>query len=90
MPGDIWLTFPDGTEHELEKSVTIGRDASSDLAFESPTASREHAALTTVVHGSLHSPIVAPGSTIVSKPSRVCASHCRRDDRSEAPQLLPR
>ena len=36
----------------------------------------------TVVHGWLHSPIVAPGSTIVSKPSRVCASHCRRDDRS--------
>jgi hypothetical protein len=32
----------------------------------------------TVVHGSFHSPIVAPGSTIVSKPSRVCASHCRR------------
>jgi len=46
MPGDIWLTFPDGTEHELKESVTIGRDASSDLAFASPTVSREHAALT--------------------------------------------
>ena len=46
MPGDIWLTFPDGTEHELKESVTIGRDASSDLAFESATVSREHAALT--------------------------------------------
>jgi pSer/pThr/pTyr-binding forkhead associated (FHA) protein len=46
MPGDTWLTFPDGTEHELKESVTIGRDASSDLAFTSPTVSREHAALT--------------------------------------------
>ncbi|HEX7144419.1 MAG TPA: FHA domain-containing protein [Gaiellaceae bacterium] len=46
MPGDTWLTFPDGTEHELKESVTIGRDASSDLAFESPTVSREHASLT--------------------------------------------
>ena len=45
MPGDTWLTFPDGTEYELEESVTIGRDASSDLAFASPTVSREHAAL---------------------------------------------
>jgi pSer/pThr/pTyr-binding forkhead associated (FHA) protein len=43
MPGDIWLTFPDGTEHELEETVTIGRDSASDLAFESPTVSREHA-----------------------------------------------
>jgi len=45
MPGDTWLTFPDGTEHELEEGVTIGRDASSDLPFASPTVSREHAAL---------------------------------------------
>ncbi len=46
MPEDIWLTFPDGSEHELKESVTIGRDASSDLAFASPTVSREHASLT--------------------------------------------
>ena len=45
MPGDIWLTFPDGTEHELEQSVTIGRDPSNDLTFASPTVSREHAAV---------------------------------------------
>lgn len=46
MPEDIWLTFPDGTELELSKSVTIGRDASSDLQLASPAVSREHARLT--------------------------------------------
>jgi predicted component of type VI protein secretion system len=46
MPGDIWLTFPDGGEHELKESVTIGRDAGNDLTFDSPSVSREHAALT--------------------------------------------
>ena len=46
MPGDIWLTFPDGTEHELKESVTIGRDAGNDLTFASPTVSRDHAAVT--------------------------------------------
>jgi predicted component of type VI protein secretion system len=45
MPGDIWLTFPDGTEHELKGSVTIGRDAKNDLTFASPTVSREHATI---------------------------------------------
>jgi pSer/pThr/pTyr-binding forkhead associated (FHA) protein len=45
MPGDIWLTFPDGTEHELQGNITIGRDAKNDLAFASPTVSREHAAI---------------------------------------------
>jgi pSer/pThr/pTyr-binding forkhead associated (FHA) protein len=45
MPGDIWLTFPDGTEHELKESVTIGRDTVNDLTFESQSVSREHAAL---------------------------------------------
>jgi pSer/pThr/pTyr-binding forkhead associated (FHA) protein len=45
MAGDIWLTFPDGTEHELKGSVTIGRDAANDLRFASPTVSREHAAV---------------------------------------------
>jgi hypothetical protein len=45
MPGDIWLTFPDGRELELKDSITIGRDASNDLALSSPTVSREHAAI---------------------------------------------
>jgi pSer/pThr/pTyr-binding forkhead associated (FHA) protein len=46
MPGDIWITFPDGTERELKDSVTIGRDSSSDFPFASSTVSREHAAIT--------------------------------------------
>ena len=46
MPGDIWLTFPDGSEHELRESVTIGRDETNDLTFTSTTVSREHGALT--------------------------------------------
>jgi hypothetical protein len=46
MPGDIWLTFPDGTEHELKENVTIGRDAKNDLTFASPTVSRDHASIT--------------------------------------------
>lgn len=46
MPGEIWLTFPDGKEHELEDSVTIGRDEANDLTFGSHTVSREHAAVT--------------------------------------------
>ena len=45
MPGEIWLTFPDGTEHELKQSVTIGRDARNDLTFESASVSRHHAAV---------------------------------------------
>jgi pSer/pThr/pTyr-binding forkhead associated (FHA) protein len=45
MAGDIWLTFPDGREHELEESVTIGREGSNDLTFASPAVSRDHAAL---------------------------------------------
>ena len=45
MPGEIWLTFPDGTEHELKQSVTIGRDARNDLTFESASVSRNHAAV---------------------------------------------
>ena len=45
MPGVAWLTLPDGKEHELKKSVTIGRDETNDLTFSSPTVSREHAAL---------------------------------------------
>jgi pSer/pThr/pTyr-binding forkhead associated (FHA) protein len=46
MPGDIWLTLPDGTEYELKESVTIGRDAGNDLIFNSPAVSRDHAAVT--------------------------------------------
>jgi pSer/pThr/pTyr-binding forkhead associated (FHA) protein len=46
MPGDMWLTLPDGTEHELKESVTIGRDAANDLMFASQSVSREHAAIT--------------------------------------------
>ena len=46
MPEDIWLTFPDGSEHELRQSVTIGRDPANDLTFTSNTVSREHAGIT--------------------------------------------
>jgi FHA domain len=46
MPGEIWLTFPDGREFELKDSVTLGRDACNDLVFESSAVSRDHAALT--------------------------------------------
>jgi len=46
MPEDIWLTFPDGSEHELKESVTIGRGPGNDLTFASNTVSREHAAIT--------------------------------------------
>src|SRR5438132_3320337 len=45
MPGDMWLTFTDGTEHELKQTVTIGRDRNNDLTLTSPTVSREHALL---------------------------------------------
>jgi len=46
MAADIWLTFPDGTEHELKDSASIGRDAKNDLVMESAAVSRHHAALT--------------------------------------------
>jgi pSer/pThr/pTyr-binding forkhead associated (FHA) protein len=46
MPGDIWLTLPDGTERELKETVTIGRGEGNDLTFDSPSVSREHAAVT--------------------------------------------
>ena len=45
MPGDIWLTFPDGTEHELKDTLTIGRGPENDLTFASSAVSRKHAAL---------------------------------------------
>ena len=45
VPGDIWLTFPDGTEHELRDTLTIGRGPENDLALASNAVSRKHAAL---------------------------------------------
>jgi hypothetical protein len=45
MGADIWLTFPDGTEHELEDSMSIGRDTRNDLVLESAAVSRDHAGL---------------------------------------------
>ena len=42
----IALTFPDGREHELRENVSIGRDPTNDLVFDSPTVSRHHAAVT--------------------------------------------
>jgi len=46
MAGEIWLTFPDGLEHELTESVSVGRDPTNDLVMESAAVSREHAAVT--------------------------------------------
>ena len=45
MPGNIWLTFPDGSEHELEETLTIGRGPQSDLRIPSAAVSRDHAAI---------------------------------------------
>jgi hypothetical protein len=45
MAANVFLTFSDGTEHELESSVAIGRDAKNDLVLESSAVSREHAAV---------------------------------------------
>src|SRR5512146_756153 len=45
MPGEAWLTFPDGTEHMLTETITIGRDSDNDLTFHSRSVSRDHAAL---------------------------------------------
>ena len=45
MAADIWLTFPDGTEHELKDTVSIGRDTKNDLVMQSAAVSREHAAV---------------------------------------------
>jgi hypothetical protein len=46
MAEHIWLTFPDGTEHQLTDSLSIGRDADNDLVMESTAVSRDHAGLT--------------------------------------------
>jgi pSer/pThr/pTyr-binding forkhead associated (FHA) protein len=45
VPGDIWLTFPDGTERELGGSLTIGRGSENDLVIPSTAVSRAHAAI---------------------------------------------
>ena len=45
VPGDIWLTFPDGTEHELNEPLTIGRGPENDLVLPSTAVSRQHAAI---------------------------------------------
>ncbi len=46
MARQSWLTFPDGTEHELARDVTLGREGHNDLVLESSTVSRDHAAFT--------------------------------------------
>jgi len=46
MAGEIWLTFPDGADHELTESVSVGRDPTNHLVLESSAVSREHAAVT--------------------------------------------
>jgi pSer/pThr/pTyr-binding forkhead associated (FHA) protein len=43
--GEIWLTLPDGSEHELRDTVEVGRDDTNDLVFASSTVSRKHARL---------------------------------------------
>jgi pSer/pThr/pTyr-binding forkhead associated (FHA) protein len=43
MPADIWLTLPDGTEHELRDRIEIGRDPKNDVVLDSSAVSREHA-----------------------------------------------
>ena len=35
MAHEIWLTFPDGSEHELRERLTIGRDEANDLTLAS-------------------------------------------------------
>ena len=41
MRHEIWLTLPDGTEHELQDRMTIGRGLENDLTFTSKKVSRE-------------------------------------------------
>lgn len=40
---EIWLTLPDGTEHELHERLRIGRAPASDLTLPSRKVSRDHA-----------------------------------------------
>lgn len=46
MPGETWLTLPDGTERQLTHDVTLGRESHNDLVLESETVSRDHAGVT--------------------------------------------
>jgi len=46
MAAETWLTFPDGSEHDLTGTVAIGRDGDNDLVMGSSSVSREHAAVT--------------------------------------------
>jgi len=43
VAAEIWLTFRDGSEHELHETITIGRDPANELVMESAAVSREHA-----------------------------------------------
>lgn len=45
VAGDIWLTSPDGTEHELRETLTIGRGPENGLTIPSTAVSRTHAAV---------------------------------------------
>jgi FHA domain len=45
VAGSIWLTLPDGTEHELTGPVSIGRGRENDLVIPSNAVSRNHAAV---------------------------------------------
>jgi pSer/pThr/pTyr-binding forkhead associated (FHA) protein len=45
VAGDIWLTLPDGTEHELKEPLTVGRGPENDLVIPSSAVSRQHAAI---------------------------------------------
>ena len=46
MARDIWVTFPDGTEHELEDRLTVGRGPENEITLASSKVSREHAVIT--------------------------------------------
>jgi hypothetical protein len=46
VPRDIWVTFPDGTEHELQDRLTVGRAPENDVTLVSSKVSREHAVIT--------------------------------------------
>jgi pSer/pThr/pTyr-binding forkhead associated (FHA) protein len=46
MAPKTWLSYPDGSEHELTQSVAIGRNGNNDLVMDSSAVSREHAAVT--------------------------------------------
>jgi pSer/pThr/pTyr-binding forkhead associated (FHA) protein len=45
VAAESWLTLPDGTEHELRETLTIGRAPANDMTLDSSAVSREHAAI---------------------------------------------